>query len=335
MVTYNHERYIAQAVESVLMQQTEHPYEIIIGEDCSTDETRAIVVGLAHRHPELIKLRLARRNKGAKKNFVGTLGDCRGKYVVILEGDDYWSSPNKLQKQVDALNARSDWAICFHPAEYLYEDGSIGPALLPDGWTKSEAKLTDLLASNFIPTSGAMFRNRLCWPLPDWFMESALGDWPLHILNAAHGKIGYLPEPMSVYRIHSQGMWTSQDLGKKLTSIFEMLADVDHHFGGKYRKEIDANRLHTVQWLASELHKARNIPKDAEAWESVYVQMLDDAQRLRRRIEEVTHSVPYRIVRETFRPWIQLWELTRRLRGISNPDPKHLPVPPSPIIRAA
>lgn len=335
MVTYNHERYVAQAVESVLMQQTEHTYEIIIGEDCSTDGTRAIVVELAHRHPERIKLRLARRNKGAKKNFVGTLGDCRGKYVVILEGDDYWISPHKLQRQVDALNARPDWAICFHPAQCLYEDGSTGPALLPDGWTKSESKLKDLFVSNFIPTSGAMFRNRLCWPLPDWFLESTLGDWPLHILNAAHGKIGFLPEPMSVYRIHSQGMWTSQDLGKKLTSIFEMLADVDHHFGGKYRKEIDANRSETVRWLASELHKARNVPRDAEAWDSVYVQMLDDAQRLRRRIDEVTHSVPYRIVREILRPWIQLGEWTRRMRGIPEAAPKQSEVAAPPAFRAA
>ena len=335
MVTYNHERYIAQAVESVLMQKTEHPYEIVIGEDCSTDQTREIVSGLANRHPDRIKLRLSRRNKGAKKNFVGTFGDCVGKYVVILEGDDYWISPNKLQLQVDALNARPDWAICFHPAVCLYEDGASGPAYLPEEWKKSEAKLTDLFVSNFIPTSGAMFRNRLCWPLPDWFLESTLGDWPLHILNAAHGKIGFLPEPMSVYRIHSQGIWSGQNLATKLTSIFNMLTAVDHHFEGQYRQEIDANRINTVQWLASELHKTRTIPKDSDVWESVYIQMLDDADHLRAHLEEVTQSIPYRVLREILRPWMQLAAVIRRLRGLPDPAPKQLAGPPTPLIRAA
>lgn len=335
MLTYNHERYIAQAVESILMQETSHPYEIVIGEDCSTDATREIVTNLAKLHPKVIRLRLAKRNLGANKNFIRTVEMCAGQYVVILEGDDYWTSPRKLQVQIEALDAHRDWAICFHPAVCLYEDGSTGPTLFPDGWTKPVATLVDLFATNFVPTSGAMFRNRQSWPLPEWFAELSLGDWPLQILNASHGKIGFLPEPMSVYRIHSQGMWSSLALGSKLTSIFKMLTAVDHHFGGKYREEIDANRLQTVQWLASELHKARTMPKDSEAWESVYVQMLDDAQRLRAELDEVTQSVPYRVAREALRPLMQLWSMARRLRGIPEPEPKPLPGPPPSLIRAA
>ncbi|HMP08564.1 MAG TPA: glycosyltransferase, partial [Lacipirellulaceae bacterium] len=104
MVTYNHERYIAQAVESALAQQTTFPVEIVIGEDCSTDGTRAILAGLAERHPGIVRLRLADANQGAKRNFVGTFAACRGEYVTILEGDDYFTNPAKLQLQADALD---------------------------------------------------------------------------------------------------------------------------------------------------------------------------------------------------------------------------------------
>lgn len=334
MLAYNHEQFISQAVESVLMQTTEHPYEIVIGEDCSTDDTRAIVVDLAKSHPDRIVCRLANRNQGAIPNLIRTIEMCRGQYVVILEGDDYWTSPRKLQVQIEALDAHPDWAICFHPAECRYEDGSTGPPFLPHRWKKPVATLTDLFASNFIPTSGAMFRNRLCWPLPEWYAELPLGDWPLHMLNAAHGKIGFLPEPMSVYRIHSQGMWSSQELGSKLTAIFRMLTAVDHHFEGKYRKEIDANRLQTVQWLTSELYRSRDVPKGSDAWESVYFQLLDDAQHLRAQLEEVTDSLSYRMVREILRPWMKLGKLARRVRGIPETPPRPLANVP-PFVRAA
>ncbi len=101
MVTYNHARYIAQAVESVLAQRTDFPIEIVVGEDCSTDGTRGILVDLARRNSQTIRLRLAEYNQGGSSNFFGTLAACRGQYVAMLEGDDFWSSPDKLQKQVD------------------------------------------------------------------------------------------------------------------------------------------------------------------------------------------------------------------------------------------
>src|SRR3954463_2980222 len=103
MITYNHARYIEQAVESVLAQRTDFPIEIVIGEDCSTDGTRGVLVDLARRNSQTIRLRLAEHNQGGSTNFHGTLAACSGQYVALLEGDDFWSSPYKLQKQVEAL----------------------------------------------------------------------------------------------------------------------------------------------------------------------------------------------------------------------------------------
>ncbi|MDQ3815609.1 MAG: glycosyltransferase family 2 protein, partial [Armatimonadota bacterium] len=123
MVTYNHEKYIAQAVESVLMQETNFDYELIIGEDCSQDKTRAIVMDFQRRFPERIRLLLPEKNLGGsgKTNFLQTLAAAQGQYVALLEGDDYWTSPHKLQKQVDFLDSHPECAICFHKSNMLYE----------------------------------------------------------------------------------------------------------------------------------------------------------------------------------------------------------------------
>ena len=263
MITYNQQRYIAQAINSALDQRTTFPIEIIVGEDCSTDGTREIVTELAKANPDRIRLRLAEENQGGKLNFVRTLEQARGEYVVILEGDDYFTDPHKLQRQVEALDSRPDWAICFHPARCHYEGDLQGPAVTPEAWDRSEATIVDLFDQNFIPTSGAMFRNRLFPCLPTWFMNVEAGDWALHILNAAHGNIGFMPEAMSAYRIHPAGTWSGRSVERRVVSIFEMLTAVDHHFAGKYAGEIDRNRITTVRWLFGEWNNAAEASKKA------------------------------------------------------------------------
>ena len=103
VLAYNQERYIAQAIQSALDQQTEFAIEIVIGEDCSTDRTRDILKRLAEDNPDLIRLLLREKNLGGTENFYDTLRQCRGEYVAMLEGDDYWTNPQKLQMQADAL----------------------------------------------------------------------------------------------------------------------------------------------------------------------------------------------------------------------------------------
>lgn len=105
MITYNHEKFIAQAIDSVIMQKTNFDYEIVIGEDCSTDRTREIVLEYKAKHPDKFKLLLQEKNVGMMQNFIVTLKTCNGKYIALLEGDDYWTDPLKLQKQVDFLQA--------------------------------------------------------------------------------------------------------------------------------------------------------------------------------------------------------------------------------------
>jgi glycosyltransferase involved in cell wall biosynthesis len=252
MVTYNHERYIAQAVESALAQETSFPLEIVIGEDCSTDRTREILLDLQADHPSTMRLLLQEQNLGGTANFAATFAACRGEFIAMLEGDDYWTHPHKLQRQIDALEAHPDWAMCFHITRRVYEDDSREPELIPPDWTKEVATIDDLFKGNFLNTCSLVFRNRLFGPLPAWHQQIAPGDWVLSLLNAAHGLIGCLPEVMADYRIHPQGMWSRKSRAEQLREILKMLTFVDHHFQGKYREQIDAYRLNLVSSLVAE-----------------------------------------------------------------------------------
>ena len=113
IITYNHERYIAQAIDSVLMQKTNFEFEIVIGEDSSTDNTRDIIQSYISRYPDKIRLITSNKNVGAGRNAVRTLKACKGKYIASLEGDDYWITKDKLQKQVDILEQHSNYSMCF------------------------------------------------------------------------------------------------------------------------------------------------------------------------------------------------------------------------------
>ena len=208
MITYNQEKFIAQAIESALTQQVNFEYEIVIGEDCSTDRTREIVISYLKQYPDKIRVLLPDKNLGMLHNFSQTFNACRGKYIAILEGDDYWTSPYKLQKQVDFLDNHPECSFCFHNALMLYDDIRQN-RLFHIKQMNEFYGIEDLLYENFIPTSSTVFRNGLFGTLPDWFYALKMGDWALHILNAQYGKLGYINEVMECYRIHSGGVWTS------------------------------------------------------------------------------------------------------------------------------
>ena len=175
MVTYNHEPFIAQAIESVLMQQTEFGVELIIGEDCSTDGTREIVRAYAKRYSERVHLRLPEQNQGAGANFLATLKACRGEYIALCEGDDYWTDPHKLDKQVDFLE-RTAHAFCYHHASYQYDDGTEAPQLPGIALRKPIARVEDLLFPVTVPTCSVVFRRCALPPLPGWYFELPFGS---------------------------------------------------------------------------------------------------------------------------------------------------------------
>ena len=255
MVTYNHERFIAQAVGSALAQVTSFPVEVVIGEDCSTDRTREILQEMQRTNRKKIRLLLHPKNVGGPANVAATFADCHGDYVAMLEGDDSWTDPCKLQKQVDALDAHPHWSACFHITRRVYTDSTRAPELFPPDWTKTEATIDDLFKNNFICTCSLVFRNRLFGPLPAWHARITPGDWAIGLLCADRGPIGCLPDVMADYRIHPQGLWTQKSQEFQIREALRMLSYVDHHFQGKYQQQIDDHRLNVVSYLWGQIER--------------------------------------------------------------------------------
>lgn len=121
-ITYNHEQFISQMIEGVLMQRTNFPIELILAEDCSTDRTREIVLKYQKKYPDLIRIIMSEFTIGAVANEKRAMLAAKGKYLAICEGDDYWTDADKLQKQVDFLEANPDYCVCFHRVKHYVID---------------------------------------------------------------------------------------------------------------------------------------------------------------------------------------------------------------------
>lgn len=246
ITVYNHENFLRECLDSLVNQVTNFKFEIIIGEDCSPDNSRAIVIEYANKYPDIIIPLLYEVNQGPKHcpgkgNFTQTFYKCRGKYIVHIEGDDYLINNNKLQMQYDFLEQNPEASACFHNAIMSFEDGSgrpnqnINP---PD--QKDKIYPEDLLTKKevwFMATASVMFRRNLIGEtFPNWFMLSKSGDIPLYLILSNKGYIGYLPEVMSVYRRHLGGMsYTDSDYDEVfIKNRMFMYSSVDKELGFKY-----------------------------------------------------------------------------------------------------
>ncbi|OGV49116.1 MAG: hypothetical protein A2X49_06040 [Lentisphaerae bacterium GWF2_52_8] len=234
LITYNHGRFIVQAIESVLMQETDFPVELVIGEDCSTDATREIVKDYAVRYPSVIRALLPERNLGAHENAKTTLGSCRGEYVAYLDGDDYWTDSKKLQAQVDFLDAHPGSALCFHDALVQYEDNSsalhrfLPPELRCDRTTES-------LLNRYMIFTGAMVYRAKCVPdYSQWPSGLELSDWALTLMCSVHGTISYIDKVMGVYRRHEGGTWGGIAQERRYRKQIQMLQDFNRYFSYRY-----------------------------------------------------------------------------------------------------
>lgn len=230
-ITYNHERFVAQALESALTQEPGCEWEIVIGEDASTDRTGEIVSEYAERHPGRIRLLPRVPNVGMHRNTERTLAACAGEYVALLEGDDYWTAQDKLRKQAEYLDAHPECSLCFHEILAEYEDGGTGPPPFRRDASREIFTLDDLAAGNFIATCSAMFRNVPRVVLPDWSRGMPMVDWLLFLLIAERGDIGCLGETMGVYRIHGGGAWSSLSGVEVLKKSIRACRILNRHMG--------------------------------------------------------------------------------------------------------
>lgn len=209
MITYNHEKYISEAIDGVLMQKTTFfPIQLIIGEDCSTDNTREICEEYQRKHPQLIKLLPPEKNLGMMPNFVRTLNTCNGKYIALCEGDDYWIDPLKLQKQVDLIESKLNATLVFSDRAVLNSNDNKST---PNTYKDRRYNLNDVIAGFIPPTQTMLFRNNN--NLSSFLkkhQQHPSGDQLIALFYAMQGFIYCLKDQTAIYRITGEGAWSSR-----------------------------------------------------------------------------------------------------------------------------
>lgn len=256
LVTYNHAAYIREAVASVLEQDLVGDLELVIGEDHSTDGTRSILEEYVRREPQRVRLFSRERNLGLSGNLRQAWTECRGDYIAMLEGDDYWTNRRKLAKQVAAMDAHPDWTMCFHRIQVTNEAGR-PPFLEPqeDGFP-AETELGDILKRNYIGNVSTMYRRGIVSEIPGSLARVIHQDWPLHVLHARQGKIGYLPDVMGVWRHHAGSMWSSKKESQRWQWIFAFYDLVEDLLGPEHQAAVRTVRLDAVKQLCADREKA-------------------------------------------------------------------------------
>ena len=247
MVTYNHEAFIREAVESVMIQRTDCPVVLVIGEDKSTDNTRAIVQELAAKYPERIKPILHETNLGAARTGLDVWEECLrdSSYVAILEGDDFWTDPLKLQKQVDVLRADPNVSMCFHDAWNQAPDGTRTEyvrAWLGKKPVKERFGLDDVITENFVPTLSICLRNTPDLRLLERLKDHPLMDHTINIVLAGLGQLAYIDEPMGVRRQHAGGLISMRSRQHKIDFNLDLLHHLDNLTEGRYAQRLARRR---------------------------------------------------------------------------------------------
>jgi glycosyltransferase involved in cell wall biosynthesis len=222
VLTHDHVDWIGQALDSALAQQAPFPFEVVVADDFSTDGTREIVREYERHHPELVRTFLPERNLGVAGIWLAAARRCRGEYIAVLEGDDRWTSGEKLARQAPLLDANPGWSSCFHRATLFHEDGRHPPRPATPGFDRDVFALDDLIRANFIPFLTVMFRRDALAGTPEWLFSYPWFDWLFHIYCARRGAIGFLDEDMAAYRVHERGNWSARSRAEQLELDLEL-----------------------------------------------------------------------------------------------------------------
>ncbi len=249
-ITYNHANFVRQALDSVLMQRCDFDMEIVVSDDCSTDGTAEIVKEYAAKYPDKIRLNVLEKNVGMTLNWVSSIGACKGEFIALLEGDDYWTDENKLQKQADFLDKNKHLSFVAHDIAAIFEQG----VQQKDGFLhlkeSSVFTLNEYLRSaGFVQTGSVVFRKNMLPQFPDWTdVRVKCIDFLVYLLLISRAPFYYMAEVMSVYRLHEGGIsqlnWRSKQNAFELDMIF-VLNNFNEFTQGKFKREM-ADRLETL-----------------------------------------------------------------------------------------
>lgn len=262
VIAYNQEEYIAQCLDSILMQKGDFDLDVIVGDDYSTDKTGQIVQEYREKHPHRVIVLSTTANIGAVMNFKRCLEACSGDYIATCDGDDYWTDPYKLLKQAEFLESHPDYSLCFNAMiTYVQQDNRYHIVDNQMSCEKDTLTIEDLIENNYIGNSSVcMYRASITRKLPEELFGRYYGDWAINMACGRMGKIGFLRDWMSVYRKHSGGIFSGS---ARLDNLHHSIAAIDNFnelFGYEYdslfrRKKEAIERQ--IDWQRKQLETER------------------------------------------------------------------------------
>lgn len=245
-ITYNQQLYISEAIESFLRQKSTFPLEIIVHDDASTDKTARVIKQYAKKYPDVIIPILQKENqysKGIKALLTFVFPMAKGKYIAVCEGDDYWTDPYKLQKQIDYMERHPECSLCFHAAELVKGKTKINKFIRTANKNKliSSKKMFGYGSQSPMPT--LLFRRKDIQKLPKWCFDAPIDDIPLKLYLSQKGTIFYINEIMAVRRIGVPNSWTNRMKNNALRKslypkMIRMLEGFNRYSKYRYSKEI-------------------------------------------------------------------------------------------------
>ncbi len=310
-ITYNHGRYLRQALDSFLMQQTSFPFEILIHDDCSTDDTIDIIREYTDRYPDIIKPLYEAENQYSKgiSNISGVFNFPRaeGRYIAMCEGDDYWTDASKLQTQFDCMEAHPEYALCCHAASVVTEDTAFRSASGIRPYTASGVIATEQVISKKenIPTASLFFRTEYAKALPQWYFDCPVGDIPLQLAMLMHGSVYYIDKEMSAYRMGRAGSWgesmdsagASDKWERHFSDMLKLYESFNHDTDGHYA-EATAEAAARSRFLI-DIKEG----KDSAVLDSANVRFLNELPTAERRLLRLKakHRSIYELMRSIYR----------------------------------
>lgn len=255
---YNHEKFIAEALDSFLAQETDFSFEVLVTDDASTDGTTEIIRSYAEKYPDVIRFFHQEENcfsRGINLYETVMYPNARGKYIAYCEGDDYWTDPSKLNRQVSFLETHPEYSACVHNSMYHYCEGDLPDELLLPASGDRDVPFSTVIRgmSHCFHTSSIVGRAELMCNPPD-FQSVAFSygftDYAIALWLSLNGKIRFLDKPMSVYRVNSNPTsWSSNRAGaynKKTAFVngeIEMMKTMLPHLNDAQRKLTDSELL--------------------------------------------------------------------------------------------
>ncbi len=269
IASYNHQNYIEKSLHSVLNQKTDFKFEIIVGDDASTDETQKLVKEVFSSTNIERQLILREINLGCPYNGLETFFKAKSKYIAVLDGDDYWTDPYKLQKQVDYLEQNSDCSFCFTDCQV--ERNSILQQIHPNLIQKAKFDSIDFAdqKGSIAQTCTWLVKRDLLQNLPKWVLESYTCDWCMQVHFSKFGKGGYIPENTAVYRIHDKGIWSKLDEFNAWRKNLEYYITIFEQFSIKAEKQRIRMRIKSLIFDALEFANVQANKKEIRYWLSL------------------------------------------------------------------